>query len=105
MTFHAAAAGPPDAVEGQPLVFSTPLPFGYQVTLTRALLHIGAIYLNQAVPISGGQATSCILPGIYVGQATSSLDVDTLSPTPQPFPSDGVGTSTEALTGEVWLTG
>jgi hypothetical protein len=108
VTFHAAAAGPADAVAGQPLVFSTPAIGAkptYDVTLTRAVLHIGAVYLNQAAPISGAQAQSCILPGIYVGQVTSSLDVDTLSPTPQPFPSDGEGTSVQARTGELWLTG
>ena len=111
VTFHAEAAGPTDAVAGQPLVFSTaPRDANnnvtqYQVTLTRAVLHIGAIYLNHAVPISGAQPTSCILPGIYVGEVLTALDVDTLSPDPQPFASEGVGTSLQALTGEVWLTG
>jgi hypothetical protein len=103
VTFHAAAAGPADAVAGQPLVFTNAQ--GYEVRLERATLHIGAIYLNRSVPLSGAQAQSCILPGIYAGQVTSALDVDVLSPDPQPFPTDGEGTGDPALTGEVWLFG
>jgi hypothetical protein len=103
VTFHAAAAGPADAVSGQSLVFSNAL--GYQVTLTRAQLHIGALYLNRSVPLSGAQAQSCILNGIYSGQVTSPLDVDVLSPEPQPFPADGEGTADRSKTGEVWLFG
>lgn len=104
VTFQAAAAGPGDAVAGQPLVFATP-GYGYQVTLTRARVHVGALYLNRAVPISGAQAQACILPGIYVGQVTVPLDLDALSPAPQPFPILGEGTADEALTGQVWLFG
>jgi hypothetical protein len=103
VTFHGAAAGPADAVSGQSLVFSNAL--GYQVTLTRARLHIGALYVNRSVPLSGAQAQSCILNGIYSGQVTSPLDVDVLSPAPQPFPADGEGTADHSKTGEVWLFG
>jgi hypothetical protein len=103
VTFEAAAAGPADAVDGQPLVFPTAA--GYDVTLTRAQLHVGALYLNRSQPLPGAQATACVLPGIYVGEVTSGLDVDALSPTPQPFPVPGQGTAGPALTGEVWLTG
>jgi hypothetical protein len=103
VTFHAAAAGPADAVAGQPLVFTNAQ--GYQVTLTRARLHVGALYLNRSVPISGGQSLPCILPGIYAGQVTSALELDALTPAPQPFPTDGEGTADEAFTGEVWLFG
>ena len=103
VTFHAAAAGPADALAGQPLVFTNAL--GYQVTLTRARLHIGGVYLNRSVPSSGAQATSCVLPGIYSGQVTTPLDVDLLSPDPQRFPADGEGTADASQTGEVWLFG
>ena len=101
--FHAAAAGPADAVAGQPLVFTNAR--GWQVTLTRARLHVGALYLNQSVPTSGAQAQGCVLQGIYSGQVTEGMDVDTLSPDPQPFPADGVGTGDPDRTGEVWLFG
>jgi hypothetical protein len=103
VTFHTAAAGPADAATGQPLVFENAL--GYAVTLTRARLHIGGIYLNRSVPSSGAQATSCVLPGIYSGQVTTPLDVDAISPDPQPFPADGEGTAEQSQTGEVWLFG
>ena len=102
-TFDAAAAGPVDAVAGQPLSFSTGR--GYQVTLTRAKVHVGAVYLNKATPISGAQATSCVLPGIYVAQVTEGLDVDALSPVLQPFPVKGEAIEARAIAGEVWLTG
>jgi hypothetical protein len=104
VTFHAAAAGPADAVAGQPLVFTTQA-FGYQVTLTRARLHVGALYVNRAVPLSGSQAQACILPGIFSGQVTTPLDVDALSPAPQPFPSLGEGTADESFTGQIWIFG
>jgi hypothetical protein len=111
VTFRAAAAGPADAVAGQPLTFSSS-PVGasgsatqYQVTLTRARLHIGAVYLNRSVPLSGAQAQSCVLNGIYSGQVTSPLDVDLLSPQPQAFSADGEGTADLSQTGEVWLFG
>jgi hypothetical protein len=78
---------------------------GYHVVLTRAQLHIGSVYLNQTVPSSGAQATACVLPGIYVGQVLGSLDVDALSPSPQPFPVNGEANAIQARAGELWLTG
>jgi hypothetical protein len=102
-TFDAAAAGPADAVAGQPLSFTSGR--GDHVTLTRALVHIGAVYLNKATPVSGAQATSCVLPGIYVAQVTHGLTVDALSPAPQPFPGAGEAIADTAIAGEVWLTG
>jgi hypothetical protein len=78
---------------------------GWHVELASAHLHVGAIYLNLAHPISGSQETNCILPGIYTAEELEPLDVDVLSTEPQPFPVPGTGTDDEALTGEVWLTG
>ena len=102
VTFAAAAAGPADATGG-PLTFTNGL--GYGVTLTRAKLHVGALYLNQTVPTSGSQETGCILPGIYVAEVLSSLEVDTLSPAQQPFAARGEGIASPATAGELWLTG
>jgi hypothetical protein len=101
--FSAAASGPADAVAGAPYAFDTGR--GYHVSLTRAKLHIGALYLNRSVPTSGSQATACTLPGIYVGQLTGGGDVDVLSPAPQPLAGSGEGTADPAAVGEVWLTG
>ena len=38
------------------------------------LLHLGAVYLNQSQPVSGGQATGCYLTGTYLAQETSALE-------------------------------
>ena len=101
VSFEAAAAGPSFATGG-PLSF--PSGSGYQVILTRATLHLGAIYLNQTVPTSGSQETSCILPGTYVAQVLSQVDVDVLSPKLQRFPRSGQGVAQEAKAGELWLS-
>ena len=98
IAFDVAAAG----VDGA-ATLDTPL--GWHVELSRARLHVGAVYLNQSVPISGSQQTNCILPGVYTAEALSGLDVDVLSPSLQAFPAPGTGTDDEAHTGEVWLTG
>ena len=103
VSFDAAAAGPSDAITGQPLAFDTGR--GWHVSLTRAKMHVGAVYLNRSVPTSGSQETSCVLPGVYVGEVLGALDVDVLSPEPQAFPVSGDGIADHAVAGEVWLTG
>jgi hypothetical protein len=101
VSFEAVAGGPEDAAN--PLAFETER--GYAVTLTRARLHVGAVYLNETAPISVAQESSCLLPGLYAGQVTSSLDVDLLSSELVRFPERGTGNSHPAVVGEVWLTG
>jgi hypothetical protein len=100
--FPVAAAGPADA-SGTSLEFTTDR--GWHVVLTKASVHIGALYLSQIEPVSGAQATGCVLPGTYVAQQTTGLEVDVLSATPQRFPTLAHGTTLEALTGQVWLSG
>jgi hypothetical protein len=103
VAFPVAASGPSDATAGQPLVFSSG---AFQVSLTRATLHVGAVYLNQSAPVSGGQATGCYLTGTYVAEETSALDVDLLNPAPQRFPAPAHGITDPAVrVGEVWLVG
>ncbi len=101
--FEAAASGPADAISGEPLTFDGSR--GWQVTLTSAHLHVGALYLAQSMPVSGASATSCILPGDYVAQVVEGRDVDLLSNEPQSFPALGRGTTLEARAAQVWLTG
>jgi hypothetical protein len=102
VTFDAYAAGPADA-NGQALSFTNGR--GWSITLTRARLHIGAVYLNRSVPVSGGQERECFLPGVYVAEVLRGIDIDALSPALQPFPERGSGTEDLAATGEVWLSG
>ena len=98
VTFSAIASGPADATGG-PLTFQSG--FGARLTLTRARLHLGAVYLNQSVPPSGGTSTPCFSSGIYVAQVFGPVDVDLLSPSPVPFPTQGQGTQTAARSAEV----
>ena len=101
--FPVAAAGPADAVAGQPLSFTQE---GWSITLTQATLHVGGVYLAENPPVSGGQVTGCYLPemDVYVVQETSGLDVDLLSPSAQPFPAKAHGiTQPTAGVGQVWL--
>ncbi|MEJ7733355.1 MAG: hypothetical protein WKG00_29685 [Polyangiaceae bacterium] len=78
---------------------------GYQVELTRARLHVGAMYLNRSRPSDVVSDTTCTLAGIYVAEVTSGLDVDALNPELQRFPADGFATTERAITGELWLSG
>jgi hypothetical protein len=101
--FEAFAAGAPGAVAGQPYTFTTER--GYTVTLDRASLHVGAMYLNMSVPTSVADDTSCFLAGIYVAEVTAGLDVDVLDPSRVAFPIAGAATSDRARTAEIWLSG
>jgi hypothetical protein len=104
ITFNAAASGPADAQAGQPYTFLSE-EFGWNVTLTKAILHVGAIYFNRSLPVSGVQNTACILPDTYIGQVTTGRDVNLLSAEPQPFPALGEGfTEPPAIAAQVWLT-
>lgn len=106
VTFRAFGAGPADAPsDAQTNGLSFVNSFGWSITLSRAKLHVGAVYLNRSVPVSGGQERSCFLPGVYVAQVLRGADIDALSPELQPFPEPGTGTADHAITGEVWLTG
>lgn len=102
VSFQAFAAGALEPVDRE-VRFTNGL--GWQVSLTRAKLHVGALYLNRSVPVSGGQERECFLPGVYVAQVLSGRDIDVLSTRPQPLPVSGSGTADRAVTGEVWLTG
>jgi hypothetical protein len=101
LSFQAYGAGPED-IETQPTFTNGQ---GWTVTLTKAKLHVGALYLNRSVPVSGGQERQCFLPGTYVAQVLQGVDLDVLSSRPQRFPGEGDGIEDRAVTGEVWLTG
>ncbi|MEO8877841.1 MAG: hypothetical protein ABI461_19765 [Polyangiaceae bacterium] len=109
ITFHAEASGPSDLIAGRPFAFDSIYGLGsaaitWHVVLTKATLHVGAVYLSQTATISGSQIVGCYVPGTYVGEVTSGVDVDLLSPTPTAFPDDGEGTTLPAASAQVWLT-
>jgi hypothetical protein len=110
--FDVYAAGPEGVDVSTPASFTTPR--NWNVSLTRARLHIGAVYLNRARPVAGAQDTSCTLPGLYVASIPGGLAtedetglsyVDALNGTPQPFSVQGQGTADQALSAAIWLTG
>ncbi len=103
VTFHAQGRGDPAIVTGGPLTFTTPR--GFEVTLTRARLTVGALYLNQQNPQNYTLEQSCLQDGIYSGEVRGGLTLDVLSPTPQPFPVAGHGTDAPTRAAELWLTG
>jgi len=101
VTFRAAAAGPDDAPPGEFINAR-----GYHVVLNRAVLYIGALYLNQTTSgATVGLRHGCYASGTYAAQVLGGLNVDLLSPALQFFPVEGEGTSTRALAAEVWLNG
>ena len=103
VTFKAQASGDPAIVTGGPLTFTSPR--GFDVTLTRAQLTVGALYLNQQNPQNYSLEEACIQEGIYTGEVRGGLTFDALSPTPQPFPVEGNGTDLPTRAAELWLTG
>lgn len=103
VSFQAYASGDPDIVSGGALHFTTPV--GYEVTLTRAQLTVGAMYFNQQNPLNYTLEQSCIQEGIYTGEIRGLMTVDALSAVPQPFPVLGVGTDMPTRSAELWLTG
>jgi hypothetical protein len=109
ISFTVAAGGPADAVAGSPLAFQNAL--GWQVSLTRARIHVGAVYLTTIEPSSGVGEQACTLPSgqtaAYVAEdfAPSSAAFDMLSSELVPFPGAGEGIALESKTAQVWLTG
>ena len=78
---------------------------GYSLVLTRARVHVGAMYVNRAAPTSVSSDTSCTLPDVYVAEVPFPLEVDALAVEPVRFPALGQATADHGRTGEVWLTG
>jgi hypothetical protein len=101
-SFRAVARGPAGVENGR---FELDTGRGYHVTLERARLRLGALYLNRTVPTSVSADTTCTLPGGYVAEVTSGIVLDVLAGVPVDLPEPGLALAERALTGEVWLTG
>lgn len=100
LELEAYAAGPADTAAASS--FENGL--GYRISLEKAHIFVGGVYLNRSRPSSVSSDTSCSLPGIYVAEVLGGREVDLLSSEPQRFPERAFATSETALTGEVWLT-
>ena len=77
---------------------------GYDVHLTTARMHIGAVYINESPIGTQAETPVCINPGIYAAQVAGPIDVDLLDTTPQPFSVQGNGTADVGQSWELWLT-
>jgi hypothetical protein len=103
--FYAAGRGFSDARKDQPYTFDGP--GGVRVTLTRASLHVGALYLTQSVPQPGGGPLACepqqTYEGAFVGEVRGEGDIDLLDPSVQQIHVVGDGSTIPAATGDVWL--
>jgi hypothetical protein len=112
--FEALAGGSSEA-SGAPLTFENEK--GWTVTLTKATVTLGPVYLNVVAPLTD-QKTSLldflIRPawahgeahlesGRIVGEVLSQVTFDALSPALVPFSSLGTITREECRTAEVWL--
>jgi hypothetical protein len=99
-SFRAVARGPSEVENGR-LELDTGS--GYHVTLERARVRLGALYLNGTVPTSVSADTTCTLPGGYVAEVTTGIVLDALAGEPVDLPEPGLALAERALTGEVWL--
>jgi len=103
ITFTAYAAGAPAA--SQPFTtYDTSGKPAYSVTLTRASMYLGAVYLDESPPSTGFDTPVCITPDVYAGQVPGGLEVNLLSATPQPFTTPGNGSADTAQSWDLWLT-
>jgi hypothetical protein len=103
VSFALEGRGDPAVATGQPLHFTSGR--GFDVTLVRAKVTVGAVYFNRQNPQSYTLEQSCVQTGVYSGEVRGGLTLDALDPTPQPFPVEGNGTDAQTLAAELWLTG
>jgi len=94
ITFSAYASGASGAA-GPFTTYDASGKPAYTVQLTRAKMHLGALYFDQSPPSSGFDSPTCITPDLYAAQVPGGIDVDLLSTTPQPFATAGNGSLTE----------
>lgn len=105
VSFKAAGAGPKDAVKGAPLSFAVRASSGkvFSVTLSRAKMHVQAVYLNRVTSTGTQRDDGCYEATSYIGEVRADLDIDALDPSPQYFPKDGTALADRALTADLWL--
>jgi hypothetical protein len=103
ITFSAYASGASGAA-GPFTTYDASGRAAYTVQLTRAKMHLGALYFDQSPPSSGFDSPTCITPDLYAAQVPGGIDVDLLSTAPQPFATAGNGSADVAQSWDLWLT-
>ncbi|MDF2693992.1 MAG: hypothetical protein K0S65_2375, partial [Labilithrix sp.] len=111
-----ARAGGIERDGGQPYSFTNER--GWTITLTKAGVTLGPVYLNVIAPLRSGQtssrfARSLVRPayaheehlgdGRVVGEVLAQVTVDALSPALVPFAAQGVITQEQVRTADVLL--
>lgn len=99
ISFHAYASGPMAAAGS--LSFDTGA--GFHVELTRATMHIGAVYLRLGQTNPGSANASCVGDTTYGLQVPGPVDFDVLNAAPREFSVLGSATSDPDQSGEIWL--
>jgi hypothetical protein len=99
ISFHAYASGP-SGVDG-PVEFDTGS--GFHVQLTRADMHIGAVYLRLGQTNPGSANASCVGDTTYGLQVPGPVDFSALAENPQEFSVLGSVTNDTDQSGELWL--
>jgi hypothetical protein len=99
-SFRAVARGPATTEDGR---HELDTGSGFHVTLDRARVRLGALYLNRTVPTSVSADTTCTLAGGYVAEVTTGVVLDALTGAPTELPAPGLALAERALTGEIWL--
>jgi len=97
ISFSAFAQGAPGA--SQPFTQGA-----YRIQLTKATMHIGAVYVDQAPLGNAAGGPECISPDIFAAQVPGGVDVDLLTGQPQEFSVYGQGTLDTGLSWQMWLT-
>jgi len=89
---------------GQPGAASFDNGRGFHVELTKATMHVGAVYLRLGGINPGSANSSCYGETTYGLEVPGPVDVDTLSPALQEFSVGGEGTTDTDESAEIWLT-
>lgn len=96
-SFEARAAGAPrsDGATSGPLTFDNET--GWSITLRRANVTLGPVYLNVIAPLQTEEA------GRVVGEVLGQVPFDALSSNEVPFPTRGTITDDEVRTVDLWF--
>jgi hypothetical protein len=107
-----AHAGGIERDVSQPYTFANER--GWTITLTKATVTVGPIYLNVVAPLRQSAMRFSLLPiarahdehlgeGRVVGEVLAQIAIDALSPSLAPFSTQGTMTQEHVRTADIWL--